>query len=76
MSNIVLTEEQAYLAMYAFLEEYYELTGSDEIGGLLGSMSLLEDGDTADSAILEDWKTAINKVIENKVNAKLKLNKE
>ena len=40
-----LTEEQAYLAMYSFLSDYYDTTNSDEIGGLLGSMSLLEDGD-------------------------------
>lgn len=35
-----LTQEQAYLAMYAFLDKQFSL-GWDELGGILGSMSLL-----------------------------------
>jgi hypothetical protein len=48
-----LSKEQAYQTMYSFLESYYQLTGSDEIGGLRGSMSLLVDGATADPAIFK-----------------------
>lgn len=33
--------KQAYLAMYSFLEELYLQYGFDQMGGLLGSMSLL-----------------------------------
>ena len=29
-----LTDKQAYLAMFAFLESHYERTGSDDIGAL------------------------------------------
>ena len=45
-----LTDQQAYLAMFRFLENLYSTTQSNDIGGLLGSMSLLADGVPADSA--------------------------
>lgn len=70
-----LTKKEAYLAMFAFLDEYYNLTKSDDIGGLLGSMSLLADGHPADPAMLEDWLEAIDKVKSNQVDASLKLSK-
>lgn len=70
-----LTKKEAYLAMFAFLDEYYNLTKSDDIGGLLGSMSLLADGHPSDPAMLEDWLEAIDKVKSNQVDASLKLSK-
>ncbi len=57
---ITLTEKQAYAAMYYFLEQIYENTKSDAIGGLLGDMSLLADGTPADSSIVNDWNNAIH----------------
>ena len=54
-----LTPDQAYAAMYQFLDHYYQLTKSDEVGNLLSSMSLLPDGLPADSAIAEDWQDAV-----------------
>jgi hypothetical protein len=54
-----LDAKEAYKAMFRFLEKYYELTQSDEIGALLGSMSLLDDGMPADSAIWQEWQEAI-----------------
>jgi hypothetical protein len=54
-----LTRDQAYKAMYRFLEIEYELTQSDEIAILLGSMSILEDGSTADPAMSEAWAQAL-----------------
>ncbi|MGK7883341.1 MAG: hypothetical protein AB4057_01800 [Crocosphaera sp.] len=57
-----LTEKQAYLAMIEFLDYYYEQTQSDEIGELLGSLQLLEDGNPADPAMWEDWLKSIEKV--------------
>ena len=53
--TIHLTEKEAYKAMYAFLEQVYNLTKSDDIGGLLGDMSFLPEGNTADPAIWHDW---------------------
>lgn len=55
----ILTSQQAYLAMFAFLEKEFRLTGSDEIGGLLGGMSLLADGAPADPVVAEQWDSAV-----------------
>lgn len=55
-------EKKAYLAMFDFLEAYWERNGRPaEIGALLGSMMLLEDGVPADSAVWSDWLDAIAK---------------
>ena len=70
-----LTEEQAYLAMFSFLEAEYLLTSSDEIGGLLGSMSLLPGGSTADPAVKEQWKESVDRALRGEVNAVLTLTK-
>lgn len=43
-----LTSHQAYLVMFEFLRRYYERGQSDEIGGLLGGLQLLPDGQSAD----------------------------
>ena len=64
-----LTEQQAYLAMFRFLEDIYRATQSDDIGGLLGSMSLLADGAPADSALKEDWASAVRAALEGRVDA-------
>ena len=68
---INLTPKEAYAAMYAYLEKVYKLTKSDDIGGLLGSMSTLSDGMTADPAVYRDWLECINKVKQGKVDTKL-----
>jgi hypothetical protein len=62
--------------MFAFLEEYYRLTNSDDIGGLLGSMSLLPDGGPADSTIAEEWAEAVEAAVEGRVSADLQLRRE
>jgi len=71
----IFETKQAYLTMFEFLDNYYQLTKSDDIGELLGSMSLLQDGEAADPAIWNDWLKVIEKVKQNKVNAELKLKK-
>ena len=58
-----LTEEQAYVAMMYFLDQLYDRTKSDDLGALLGSMSLLPDGSTADAAIAHDWQEAVKYVL-------------
>lgn len=73
MSELKLTKNQAFLAMYSFLDEYYQLTKSDDVGGLLGSMSILLDGKVADPAIQEDWDEAIKKVMSGKINTELQI---
>lgn len=61
-----LTTDQAYRAMFSFLEKYYEATGADDVGALLGSMNLLEDGRPADSAIWTDWCNAVQQALARK----------
>lgn len=59
-----LTEEQAYAAMFRFLDEFYNRTKSDDVAGLLGSMSLLADGGPVDPAIAVEWREAVKFAIE------------
>lgn len=73
---IQLSTHQAYLAMFAFLEEQYRLCPSGEIGGLLGSMSLLPDGSPADSAVASQWQMAVQAACGGEVSAALVLGKE
>lgn len=58
-----------YKAMFNFLEAYYKRGKSDEIGSLLGSLSLLDDGTSAEPAMMSDWneayETALNSSDEN-----------
>ncbi len=53
MSQSVST---GYLAFYGLLDGLYAVTQSDEIASLLGEMSLLADGISADAAAWDDWK--------------------
>ncbi|USD23098.1 hypothetical protein MJO52_08175 [Microbulbifer variabilis] len=73
MSDSKLTKEQAFLAMYAFLDEYYQATKSEDVGGLLGSISLLSDGGSADPVVQNEWEEAIQKVMDGSVNAQLSI---
>ena len=71
--TIYLTEKQAYEAMYQYLVYLYEITQSDYIGGLLGEMSTLEDGGTADPAVWEVWLRCVSEAKQNKVDTRLNL---
>lgn len=68
-----LPEKQAYLAMFAFLAAYYQSTKSDDIGALLGSLSLLPDGGPADPAVINDWSKAVADAKAGRVSANLEL---
>jgi hypothetical protein len=57
----MISSQQAYLAMYSFLEELYSKYDFDQLGGLLGSMSLLPDGSPADQAMWSDWLRCVEK---------------
>ena len=62
----MLDERTAYLAMFEFLRRHYERTGHpDEIGSLLGSLSLLNDEESADPASMQDWRDAIECVLKS-----------
>ncbi len=66
-----LTQKEAFQTMIAFLEAYYEQTQADDIGALLGSLQLLEDGKPADSAMWQDWLEAYQSVIYQKDKLKV-----
>jgi hypothetical protein len=53
--NKLLNPRQAFFVMQVFLEDYFRVTSSDSVGSLLSCMQFLEDGQTADPALWEDW---------------------
>ncbi len=55
---ITLTDKQAYAAMFYFVDMMHRKFGWEELGGLLGSM-LLIDGVPLDAALMNDWKEAV-----------------
>lgn len=71
--SINLTEKEAYAAMYAYLVTVYERTPSDELGGLLGDMSNVGDGETADPAVWHEWLRCVNQVKLSKVDTNLRI---
>ncbi|WP_143029321.1 hypothetical protein [Rhodoferax sp. OV413] len=66
-----LSEEQAFLAMYKFLDAAYQ-RGCEELGGILGDISLLPDGGTADPSAWQDWIAAVKAATDGTVDAQLK----
>ena len=62
-----LTQEQAFVATIEFLDNYYQQTQSDDIGALLGSLQLLEDGKPADPAMWYDWLQSVKETLPNKI---------
>ncbi len=68
-----LSKIEAYSAMFVYLEEVFARTQSDDLGALLGGMSLLADGGTADPAAWADWEAAVRRVVEGEVDLELSL---
>ncbi|CAM2157420.1 conserved hypothetical protein [Paraburkholderia tropica] len=66
-----LTLQEAYLSMFEFLVELYQRTKSDELGSMLGDLSLLEDGTTADPAAWGDWLKCVEKARRGGIDASL-----
>ncbi len=60
----MLSEKEAYCAMFYYLDFYYQRGPSLEIGGMLGSMSFLQDGLPADRGVWQDWLKAVEKAKE------------
>lgn len=71
--SISLTSGEAYEAMFTFLEGVYRRTESDDLGALLGSMSMLPDGATADPALWQEWERAVQKVMNGEADIQLDL---
>lgn len=60
-----ITIETAYKAMYLYLENLHDMTGSQDLAGFLGSMSTMADGRPIDEAVWEDWLDAVEKAKSN-----------
>ncbi|ASP36229.1 hypothetical protein [Labrenzia sp. VG12] len=69
----VLTRQQAFSAMFQFLTDHHQQTGSEEVAALLGSCALLSDGQTADPAIWQDWSVACDRALGGNVKMSLEL---
>ena len=54
-----LTIDEAYRAMFHFLDAYWQRTQSDDLAGLLGGLSKLPDGCSADPAADKDFLKAV-----------------
>lgn len=65
MDKDLLTATQAYCAMFYFLEQEYERTKSDDIAGLLSSLSWEITGGAgpADPGAWQDWMDAVKKAL-------------
>jgi hypothetical protein len=63
-----LSIKEAYAAMYAYIEKLYDVTGSDDLGGVLGSLSLLKDGTPVDPGVWTDWMLAVQKARDGHVD--------
>lgn len=68
-----MTQQEAYLAMFAFLEAHYQRGSSDDIGALLVALSLLPDGTFADGAMAKDWREACEAACAGQVDAAMQL---
>ena len=71
----LLTEDEAYLAMFAYLEYRWNIIKSPDLANCLSDMSLLADGSSADPAIKHEWREAIKLVKAGKVDAMQRLRK-
>jgi len=65
-----MTEKQAYAAMFAFLEAHYKRGPLEGIGWLLSSLALTPAGDSADPAMLYDWKDAVDRALSGDVDVR------
>ena len=68
-----LTPQQAYQAMFSFMNDLHHRFGIDQLGGVLGGMSLLEDGSTADPAMWNDWMRSVEKARQCLVDATIRI---
>lgn len=56
-----LTTKQAFRAMVIFLEQFYDRTQANDVGGLLGDLMIVEDETTTDPVAWEDWLESVRK---------------
>jgi hypothetical protein len=54
------TSAAEYSAMFKFLDEYDNGTFPDDVGGLLGQLSLLREGTPFDRKDVSQWRKAVS----------------
>lgn len=54
-----MTEEEAYAAMFIYLDEIWKIHKWEPLAIILGDLALLEDGSSADPVAMQDWKAAV-----------------
>ena len=54
-----LTDRQAYLAMFHFLEQYWKKTSNENVAELLGSLQINVDGLPMDLGMISRWDDAV-----------------
>jgi hypothetical protein len=71
IKNVTISPEQAFAAMFIFLDEYYRRTsGKAALADVLGDIQLLQDdGIPADPAAWGDWLAAIKAVLSDNDSA-------
>jgi hypothetical protein len=71
MKKKLLSPEQAFRAMFVFLNQYHQrTTGKAELGDVLGDIQLNEsDGMPADPAAWDDWLSAMGTVLADRIGA-------
>jgi hypothetical protein len=57
-----LTLDEAYRAMFFFIEELWYRTNYDELSCNLSDLQLLQDGDSADNAAKPTWLEIVERV--------------
>src|SRR3989338_3136421 len=62
--KVMINKLQAFNAVSQLFQAYYIDTFSDDLGGLLSSMSFLSDGSTADPAMWEVWIEFLDKILQ------------
>jgi hypothetical protein len=65
MKKLMLTPEQAFDAMFVFLDAYWKRTGgAGELGAILGDIQInLADGRPMDPAAWNNWTAAVDRVL-------------
>ena len=68
-----LSADQAYKAMYAFLEGVHSRDPETPVRDLLSWLALLPDGHPADPAMADDWAAACTEAASGRVNTAFEL---
>jgi len=63
-----LNAEQAYLAMFAFIEEYWlRVNRPAELGDLLNRLRYTPGAASADPSLWKDWLTTVQRILSNPI---------